>query len=197
MKKFLLPLALFALLIGCISIFEWKNQRVYAPKATFSEINLADRVDSMGLLAADIHISISKSDYVLRLMADTFVLKSYPVVLGGNPVDDKLRQGDECTPEGIFHLRAKYPHNKWSKFLWIDYPTDDSWRKHRAAKADGTIPESASIGGEVGIHGVPAGKDYLISEGFNWTLGCISLRNEDVDEIYPFVEVGTEVRIGR
>jgi murein L,D-transpeptidase YafK len=56
-------------------------------------------------------------------MADTIIIKQYPVVLGGNPVDDKLLQGDLCTPEGNFLIHAKYPHKSWEKFIWINYPT--------------------------------------------------------------------------
>jgi murein L,D-transpeptidase YafK len=197
MKQILLFISFFALLAACIAIFEWKNQRNHSYSPPTPEINLALRIDSLGLEPADIHLAISKSDYTLSVMADTLIVKTYPVVLGGNPVDDKLRQGDQCTPEGTFHLRAKYPHDKWSKFLWIDYPTEDSWRKHRAAKANGEIPESATIGGEVGIHGVPKGQDAIIGAQLNWTLGCISLTNEDVDEIYLFVEVGTRVVISK
>lgn len=196
MKDIFVFLAFMALLVGSITIFEWQNQRSYAsPSPIETEVDLAFTIDSLGLSAEDIHLAISKTDYTLDVMADTLVLKSYPVVLGGNAIDDKLMQGDQCTPEGVFHLRAKYPHDNWSKFLWIDYPTADSWRKHKAAKANGEIPESASIGGEIGIHGVPEGANDLVEDGYNWTLGCISLRNEDVDEIYPFVEVGTEVLI--
>lgn len=120
-------------------------------------------------------------------MADTLALKSYPVVFGFNPVDDKLRQGDGCTPEGVFKIRAKYPNKDWSKFIWIDYPNKDSWKKFQQAKDAGIIPKDASIGGDVGIHGVPKGADYAIDEKQNWTLGCISLKNKDIDEIYNFV----------
>lgn len=197
MKNILLFFLFFVLLAACIAIFEWKNHRNHAYSPPTPEINLALRIDSLGLEPADIHLAISKTDYRLKVMADTLVLKTYPVVLGGNPIDDKLRQGDQCTPEGIFHLRAKYPHDKWSKFLWIDYPTEDSWRKHQAAKANGEISESATIGGEVGIHGVPLGRDDMIPAQYNWTLGCISLRNVDIDEIYPFVEIGTRVVISK
>ena len=40
-------------------------------------------------------------------------LKTYSVVLGNDPYNDKLCQGDTCTPEGVYRIRAKYPHSKW------------------------------------------------------------------------------------
>ena len=39
-------------------------------------------------------------------------LKTYSVVLGNDPYNDKLCQGDTCTPEGVYHIRAKYPHSQ-------------------------------------------------------------------------------------
>lgn len=142
-----------------------------------------------------IKVLIDKSDYTLQIFAADTLVKTYPVVFGGNPVDDKLRQGDQCTPEGNFKMNSKYPHKSWSKFIWINYPTADSWKKHNQAKKEGKIPQNAKIGGEIGIHGVPEGKDFAIDRRINWTLGCISLKNADVNEIYPFFDSKTEITI--
>lgn len=148
-----------------------------------------------GLQHTDLYFYIDKSDLTLQVRADTVVIKTYPVVLGGNPVDDKRREGDQCTPEGEFQLRNLYPHAKWSKFLWVNYPTDESWKKHAAAKAEGRIPADAAIGGEIGIHGVPEDNDHWIDQTQHWTLGCISLKNAHVDEIYAVAQKGTRVVI--
>jgi len=158
-------------------------------------VALADLLDSLSVPPEGIHIAIDKSDYILSIVSDTIILKQYPVVFGRNPVDDKLRQGDRCTPEGRFRVRTKYPHRSWDKFIWIDYPTEDSWKKHRQAKRDGIIGESAGIGGEIGIHGVPAGRDNLIDLRLNWTLGCVSMKNRDINDFYPFIRTGTPVII--
>lgn len=157
---------------------------------------LQQLIDSLHIDTAQIYINIDKSDFTLQLCAGSIVIKTYPVVFGGNPVDDKRIQGDQCTPEGIFHLRNLYPHAKWSKFMWVDYPTEESWEKFNAAKKAGEIPENATIGGEIGIHGTP-NDDSLIDDQVNWTLGCISLKNKHVDEVYEVVRKGTEVRIQR
>ena len=139
-------------------------------------------------------ILIEKSKYRLTLYYNQQSIKSYPVVFG-DPVGDKLREGDRKTPEGIFKLRDLYPHPEWSKFLWIDYPNATSRQKHCQARSQGTIPPNVGIGGEVGIHGVPAGRDAWIDQRVNWTLGCPALKNQDVDEIYAVVQVGTTVEI--
>lgn len=142
-----------------------------------------------------VSILIEKSQYRLTVYYDKAPVKSYPVVFGGNPVGDQLREGDRRTPEGIFKIRDLYPHYSWSKFIWIDYPNQESWRKHREAKGQGKIDKGDRIGGEIGIHGVPYNGDYLIYRGNNWTLGCISLKNKDVDEIYEVLQKNTLVEI--
>ncbi len=80
-------------------------------------------------------------------------LKTYPIVLGNDPYNDKLCQGDTCTPEGVYRVRAKYPHSKWDAFIWLDYPNTQNWLKFAQAKKAGRLPPDADIGGQVGIHG--------------------------------------------
>lgn len=143
----------------------------------------------------NISVSVSKSKYMLTLKYKNIAIKQYPIVLGRDPINDKVKEGDKRTPEGIFKIKMLYPHKSWSKFLWIDYPNKNSWKKHNKAKEKGLIDQNSSIGGEVGIHGTPEGDDYLIKEGVNWTAGCISLKRKDVDEIYNYCTVGTPVTI--
>ena len=140
-------------------------------------------------------IVIDKSKYRLTIYYKRQPIKSYPVVLGSNPVGDKLKEGDRKTPEGIFTVRDLYPHPNWSKFIWLDYPNHDSWQKHLQAKKLGKIGRFDSIGSEIGIHGVPSNGDYMIDQGFNWTWGCISLKNRDVDELYSVIQTGTVIQI--
>lgn len=132
-------------------------------------------------------IRVEKLKYKLTLSYNSIDIKSYPVVFGFNPIDDKLREGDGCTPEGVFKVRSKYHHASWSRFIWIDYPNEESWRKHRDAKQSGRMPYNYNIDSEVGIHGVPQGCDYLIDSRKNWTLGSVSLKNKDIIELYPFI----------
>jgi murein L,D-transpeptidase YafK len=159
------------------------------------DFSLSHLLDSLKLEKTDLKIVVSKSKYLLFVVKGNLIVKSYPVVFGFNAIDDKLREGDGATPEGIFKIRAMYPHRYWSKFIWFDYPNESSWVKHRKAKKQGEIPVNSSIGGEVGIHGVPIGSDYAIDQKQNWTLGCVSLKNKDIDEIYKFVFVGMEIEI--
>ena len=50
-------------------------------------------LDSLNFEPGILYLHVDKSDFILSVMADTMIVKQYPVVLGGNPVDDKLRQG--------------------------------------------------------------------------------------------------------
>lgn len=138
---------------------------------------------------------IDKSEYSLTVVKNCDTIKQYSVVFGGNPVDDKSRQGDKCTPEGTFGIRSKYIHKKWSRFIWIDYPNEDSWKKFNQAKSQKKIPSNAKIGGEIGIHGVPKGYEYAIKHRMNWTLGCISMTTHDICEVYDYVDSSTQVII--
>jgi len=120
-------------------------------------------------------------------------LKTYPIVLGNDPFNDKMCQGDACTPEGVYRVRAKYPHPRWDAFIWLDYPNTQNWLRFGRAKQAGRLPPEADIGGEVGIHGT---EDPLRNlSGENWTKGCVSLLNKDLEEIYPLVNDKTLVVI--
>lgn len=159
------------------------------------DVPLDELLRDKNLKKSELSIEVSKSQYTLYIKHGSEIIKSYPVVLGPDPVNDKLMEGDGCTPEGIFGIRDKYPHRKWTRFIWLDYPNEESWKKFNKAKADGKIPQDATIGGEVGIHGVPEGKDQWIDQHKNWTLGCISLKNADIVEIYDFINDDTKIRI--
>ena len=140
-------------------------------------------------------IYVSKLKHILQVKRGDSLLEAYKCVLGGNPVSDKKFEGDQCTPEGIFYISSKGLHRSWDVFMGIDYPTTDSWRKFEQNKAMGKVPPNARIGGSIGIHGLPSGHTDWIDKNVNWTLGCISLRNADVEKLYKLVEIGTEVII--
>ena len=80
----------------------------------------------------------------------------------------------------------------WKYFIWIDYPNKESWSRFKTRKANGDIPASATIGGEIGIHGVPDGADSMIADKVNWTLGCISLTNKDIEDLYKSISKSTK-----
>lgn len=176
------------IMLFCVQSCKWEtaNKNTETPETTLKQLLPAK---------TSIRILIDKSDYTLSVFTADTLVKKYDVVFGGNPVDDKEKEGDKRTPEGVFGVRDKYPHRSWSKFIWIDYPNESSWKKFHQRKANGIIKEGETIGGEVGIHGVPDGMDHMIDEKQNWTLGCISMKNSDVNEIYPYITKQTQITI--
>lgn len=142
-----------------------------------------------------VSITIDKSDYALSVYDSKGWYATYPVVFGNNTLEDKKMEGDKNTPEGTFRIISKRIHEKWYRFMAIDYPTRESWEKFKKRKQKGEIPASASIGGSIGIHGTWPREDFVVDKYQNWTLGCISMKRDDVDEIYDFTPVGTQVTI--
>ena len=160
---------------------------------TTYKVSKARKTTSMP--SAPMRIVIDKSDYELHVYDAKGWYATYPVVFGNNPLLDKKMEGDRCTPEGDFKITAKKPHNKWSRFMLLDYPNQESLAKFNQRKQRGEIPKGATPGGGVGIHGTYPHEDFIIDRYKNWTLGCISLKNSDVQEIYSYLPVGTPVSI--
>jgi murein L,D-transpeptidase YafK len=144
-----------------------------------------------------VSIFINKSKYELTVYDDKGWFATYPCVFGNNDMSDKLMEGDRKTPEGVFHILSKRVHDKWDRFMAISYPTKESYEKFRIRKQNGQVPSGARIGGSIGIHGTWPNDEYIIDRYKNWTMGCISLKNTDVEELYTYVTVGTKVTIKR
>lgn len=147
------------------------------------------------LPSGPVSIVIDKSDYELHVYDSKGWYASYPVVFGSNPLADKKMEGDRLTPEGTYHIVAKRPHQKWSRFLALDYPNAQDLARFEERKRRGEVPRTATPGGGIGIHGTWPNDDYMIDRFKNWTNGCIALKNSDVQEIYGYIQVGTPVTI--
>lgn len=146
----------------------------------------------------DCYIVVEKSKYQLNVYnAKDELLFSYPVVFGNRDLGDKMCEGDRKTPEGTFYIQEKRVHDKWHKFLYIDYPNQDSYAKFNERKAKGLIAQNARIGGGIGLHGTWMNDDITIDRGDNWTLGCISTKNKYIDELFEIIPAGTKIIIRR
>jgi murein L,D-transpeptidase YafK len=124
-------------------------------------------------------------------------VRSFPAVFGLNGDGSKLYEGDLRTPTGLYMIIDKRPHARWSHFLLLDYPNIQDVHRYWAAIESGDVPERgdryAGIGGAVGIHGTD--KPSLNERKVDWTFGCISLQNPDVEDLARLVPVGTLVLI--
>ncbi len=113
---------------------------------------------------------------------------TYEIELGPNWIGDKRYKGDNATPEGKYTIikRLSAGETKYHKALLLNYPNEEDRKRFIEGIKNGTLPESSDIGGLIEIHG-EGGK------GFQWTNGCIALKNEDMDRLYPFAPAGTPV----
>ncbi len=148
---------------------------------------------------AETWILVRKSERTLSLYAGEQLVKTYPIVLGKDPVWAKLNEGDHRTPEGEFHIIEKYYHPYWERFMLLDYPTSANQKIYAWSRAHGLIAARGhhvpGIGGAIGIHGTE--DESLNRRGINWTEGCVSLFNHDIVELYDAVPLGTRVVIER
>jgi L,D-peptidoglycan transpeptidase YkuD (ErfK/YbiS/YcfS/YnhG family) len=131
-------------------------------------------------------IIVNKLERTLTIYKSGRPTAVYEIGLGKYGLSDKLYAGDEATPEGRYQVVKKILDSRFYKALLIDYPNVEDRRKYSQAKKQGLIPRGAPIGGWIEIHG--GGNDSL-------TNGCVAVRNDVMDEIYPAVSVGTPVTI--
>jgi murein L,D-transpeptidase YafK len=143
------------------------------------------------------YIVIDKSDYELSVYDGEGWLITFPIVLGSKDQGDKQVQGDRKTPEGTFTIINKKVHNKWCRYMGLDFPTAADIAKFNLRKQQGLIPPYAKLGGDIGIHGTWPHEDYAIDQYQNWTEGCISMKNEHIKQLYAMIPVGTKVTVKR
>lgn len=134
---------------------------------------------------SDKYIEIDKPNFKLYLKnGDGSIEKTYPVALGKN-TGQKTRLGDHKTPEGRFKISMIQPSAGW--------PHDFGDGKGARKGAYGpwffrlNCPQSTHIG----IHGTC----FPEQTGTRASDGCIRLRNEDIEDLKPYVFVGMPVII--
>lgn len=128
-------------------------------------------------------VQVHKADRKMYLLHDGRVLKSYDMALGFAPGGHKQFEGDGKTPEGLYYITHRNPNSNYHLSLGISYP-DDADRAFAAAA--GKPP-----GGDIFIHGGPDGP---ISRR-DWTAGCISVTDRQMEEVYSMVNPGTPIWI--
>jgi lipoprotein-anchoring transpeptidase ErfK/SrfK len=118
-------------------------------------------------------IVADKSQNLLFLKVGDEIIKTYVVSTGKN----------NSTPVGVFKIINKQPNPTWFRAGAVVPPNSPE-----------NILGTRWLGIEAkgyGIHGTTAPEDL----GKQVTLGCIRMRNEEVEELYDIVPVGTEVTI--
>ena len=102
----------------------------------------------------------------------------------------KERAGDKATPEGNYHITSKKAGGGtgYHKAMLLDYPNADDRAHFAQLKRQGLISGRSGIGNLIEIHGNGG-------RGFDWTSGCVGMRDRDIDDLYRVVGSGTRVTI--
>lgn len=134
-------------------------------------------------------IVVEKKARRLTLFRDGRAVRTYLVALGLSPVGDKLRAGDHRTPEGLFYIDRRNPDSRYHLALHISYPDAAHIARSQAIGAE--------PGGDIMIHGLPNGMGSAgpLHRLNDWTNGCVALTDEEIDEIWSVVPIGTPVEI--
>ena len=134
-------------------------------------------------------VVVEKSQRLLHVYSSDFLLKTYRIALGFNPIGHKEEEGDGKTPEGLYHINSKNPRSAYHLNLGVSYPNP---RDLQHAQSLGKSP-----GGDVKIHGLKNGLGFIGSahRQLDWTAGCIAVTNDEMEELYRSVPVGTSIEI--
>ncbi len=196
MKRILIILSICGCAIA--GLFQFANRKSRTSVSQGSKIDSRPPLSSIARNRNDLlprHISgvdrvlIEKRAHRLTLYRKGEILKTYRIALGKKPVGKKTTNGDCKTPEGTYSIDQRKANSRYHRALHISYPNAED---RRQAKARGVSP-----GGDVMIHGLPNGFGAVGSLHLkrDWTLGCIAMTNEEIDELWHAVPNGAVVEI--
>lgn len=129
-------------------------------------------------------VVVMKSERRMYLMHDQKVLKAFAVDLGFAPEGHKQFEGDGKTPEGSYIIDRRNPNSEFHLSLGISYPNDAD---REVAREAGKAP-----GGDIFIHG---GRRPIDPKRPDWTWGCISVSDKEIEKVYAMVRDGTRIDI--
>jgi murein L,D-transpeptidase YafK len=135
------------------------------------------------------NIVVYKSKRQMLVYANGQLLKTYQISLGRQPVGAKEFEGDKKTPEGVYSIDGKNPESGYHKNLGISYPDKDDVEN---AQMLGKPP-----GSDIKIHGIRNGIGFIgkFHRWFDWTLGCIAVTDNEIDELFRAVKIGAQIEI--
>ncbi|MDO9182454.1 MAG: L,D-transpeptidase family protein [Bacteriovorax sp.] len=140
-------------------------------------------------------VHVYKSKRKMEMLAHGKVVKIYQVMLGRGGKNPKRQMGDNRVPEGQYMLDYKNSNSLFYKSIHLSYPNDEDQR--RASEA-GVEP-----GGDIMIHGYPNYPStffkFLKRVGLiklvDWTAGCISVDDNEMEDIFNNIEVPIPITI--
>lgn len=134
-------------------------------------------------------IVVDKSNRKLSIYENGKFIKSYKISLGKVTKGAKEFEGDMKTPEGMYVINDKNANSGYHKNLGISYPNQKD--------IDHAASLGKSPGGLIKIHGIKNGYGWIgrLHLLKNWTLGCIAITDNEIDELYEIIPIGTPIEI--
>jgi len=177
------------------------------------EVTLSEALTEKGLVKLEnTRLVVDKTDYKILLYSNKILVKTYKAVFGKSSGTIKTSVDDNITPVGDYKICSIDTLNKYHKFFHLNYPNerdaaealkqgyifDDEFNAIiLSAKKNECPPKETKLGSDIGIHGI--GTYNIIFKNlpfaFNWTNGSIAVSNENADELYSVVKIGTPVKI--
>jgi hypothetical protein len=133
-------------------------------------------------------ILVDKLQHRCLLLANGRVAKSYAANLGRNWFRNKVQENDAATPEGEYRILRRFRSTSFGWALLINYPNAADRARFTSMSQSGQLAAGARIGGNIEIHG--GGR-----RNSDWTDGCVSLENADMEDLYRRAYVGMPVTI--
>ena len=131
-------------------------------------------------------VVVNKGERRMHLLHKGKVLESYDIGLGFAPEGHKQVEVDGKTPEGVYYIDRRNPNSKFFLSIGVSYPNNAD---RANARSMGKSP-----GGDIFIHGGPRpGIDP--TDKRDWTAGCISVTDREIEDIYAMVKDGTPIDI--
>ncbi|WP_437693192.1 L,D-transpeptidase family protein [Sorangium sp. So ce176] len=141
-------------------------------------------------------IRIDKSEHTLDLVANGEVVRSYRVALGPGGPGPKRYEGDRRTPVGTYHVAGRIK-GLFHQFLLVSYPNEEDRRRFAELRRRGEVPPGRGVGHSIGIHGVGGAlrDGARTHKETDWTLGCIALDDDEIDEVARRTPDGAKIVI--
>lgn len=186
---------------------------VYGIVLNLRQVTLEEAMQKKGFTKLNsVNLVVDRSTFTVNLYEDSTLIKSYRASFGKSLRKPKMRSGDGATPVGEYKICSVDTAYKYYKLFKLNYPNlDDATDALRMGLISqkqfdnikfqfyyqGCIDFNNVLGGNIGIHGI--GKfNYILKNlpfVYNWTNGSIAVCDEDLDELYSVIKIGTKVVI--
>ena len=147
-------------------------------------------------------IKVYKERRELEVWKDDILLNTFRIGLSFAPKGAKRREGDGRVPEGTYYICTRNLESKFTLFLGLSYPNledakiglqekiidQSEYEEIKQSIEEGKRPNwETGLGGQIGIHGK--------GSAYDWTAGCISLDDDDIQAVWDLTEMNTPVEI--